>query len=56
MISTLERRRGNMDEVENTLAEARENLAYIVDHIGDPELKSTFLDQPDVRMVYETLK
>ena len=55
-ISEIEHQRGNTEEADRRLTEARNNLAYIADHISDPELRSTFLEQPEVRMVNETLK
>jgi hypothetical protein len=55
-ISEIERRRGNTEEAERTLTEARNNLDYIIEHISDPKLWSSFLDQPEVRAVHEYIK
>jgi tetratricopeptide (TPR) repeat protein len=40
-------------ETERLLDGARQNLAYIVDHIEQAELKESFLNRPDVRAVLE---
>jgi len=50
-LSTIERRRGNIEEAERDLTEARENIAYIAEHIGDPKLREKFLQQLEVMKV-----
>ena len=55
-VSTIERRRGNIEEAEQTLTEARENLTYITNHISDPVLRAKFIEQPGVSEVLQPIK
>jgi ATP/maltotriose-dependent transcriptional regulator MalT len=55
-ISRIEHLRGNIDEAERALTEARENITFISDHISDPELRAMFLEQPAVSMVFQPIK
>jgi len=47
----VERQRGDSSAAEKLLNEARENIIYIADHIGDEGLRTTFLAQPEVMEV-----
>ena len=47
----VERQRGDSAAAEKLITEARENIFYIADHIGDEDLRTTFLEQPEVREV-----
>jgi tetratricopeptide (TPR) repeat protein len=50
-LSQVERQHGDSAAAEQLLNEARENIAYIADHIADEDLRTTFLKQPEVRDV-----
>jgi len=48
VISTIERRRGNISASERKLTEARENIEYISDNISYPVLRANFIEQPEI--------
>ena len=55
-ISKIERQRGNNEEADRTLTAARQKLDYIIEHISDPEQRSSFLAQLEARAVHEPIK
>lgn len=50
-LSRLEQQRGNLTEAEVLHQRASEIIEYIAGHIATPELRATFLQQPEVRVV-----
>jgi len=42
---------GDSEERQRLLAEATATIDYIAEHIGDPQLRATFLNMPAVREV-----
>jgi tetratricopeptide (TPR) repeat protein len=52
-LAEIESRRGHVAEAENLRAQAREVIAFIADHAGTPDLRTSFLNLPDVRAVLE---
>jgi len=55
-VSTIERRRGNIEEAERVMTEARENLTYIANHISDPVLRAKFIEQPGISELFQPIK
>jgi len=56
VISTIERRHGNIEAVERALTEARENIEYISDYISYPVLRTNFIEQPEISGVFKPIK
>jgi hypothetical protein len=56
VISTIERRRGNIEAVERALTEARENIEYISDNISYPVLRANFIEQPEINGDFHTIQ
>jgi hypothetical protein len=50
-LSEIERQRGDLAEAEALRQQAREMVDYIAHHIGTPELRSSFLNSPQVKAV-----
>jgi len=53
-LSKLEAQRGNPTAAQALQRQVREIVEFIADHIGAPELRASFLNQPEVRAVLES--
>ncbi len=49
MLARMENQRGNAAEAESLRVLAREVIAYLADHAGDPDLRASLLALPEVR-------
>lgn len=52
-LSQIEAQHGNRSEATTLRQQAQDLIAYIVGHIGDPALRTSFLNLPDVRAVLD---
>ncbi|HLF27558.1 MAG TPA: hypothetical protein VJG32_14585 [Anaerolineae bacterium] len=50
-LSEIEARRGNQAEAQQLRWQARDIVEFIAEHVGSPELRTSFLNLPDVRDV-----
>ena len=52
-LAEMEAERGNLDESQSLKEQARATIAFIADHVGRDDLRSTFLAMPEVQRIQE---